>query len=395
MLDTKGPEIRTGPVNRGGGKIQYVKDTIVKVTTDYEAENDETTIACSYKSLPKSVKVGSNILCADGSLTLEVTEILEDGVNARCVNDALIGPRKNMNLPGCIVDLPTLTEKDIYDIENFAIKNCDKIAASFVRKGSDIDAIREILGPKGAHIRIIAKIENQEGMENYMDIVRKADGIMVARGDLGMEIPPEKVFLAQKWMIDIANLAGKPVITATQMLESMTGKPVPTRAEASDVANAVIDGSDAVMLSGETAGGQFPIESCEVMSKICFEAERLINFEKLHKLMVEKIKPESPADIIASEATQTAMDIHAKIIICFSETGRMARRLAAYRPAQRIIVAADNYNVVKSCNASRGLIGFKIPTFLGREMLLQQIIQECKKRGFCIKGDTIVAVYGS
>jgi len=215
------------------------------------------------------VKVGSKILIADGSIVAKVTEILADGVKTEVLNNAKLGEKKNMNLPGIIVDLPTITEKDEDDILEFGLKKgIDMIAASFIRKASDIEYIRDLLGPKGSHVKIIAKIENQEGLENYEEILKVADGIMVARGDLGMEIPVEKVFIAQKWMIKKANQAGKPVITATQMMESIIKNPRPTRAEASDIANAVLDGSDAVMLSGETANGEYPLNAVEIMANV-------------------------------------------------------------------------------------------------------------------------------
>jgi len=215
MLDTKGPEIRTGTLV-DGKPIDLKSGQDLIITTDYSFEGTTEKIACSYKSLPETVQVGSIMFIADGSLTCTVLEILEDGVKARCENSCRLGERKNMNLPGAIVDLPTLTEKDEIDLVDFGIKQgVDMIAASFVRKAEDIETIRDVLGPRGAHIKIIAKIENQEGLNNYDDILAATDGIMVARGDLGMEIPPEKVFIAQKWMIEKANIAAKPVVTAT------------------------------------------------------------------------------------------------------------------------------------------------------------------------------------
>lgn len=204
----------------------------------------------------------------------EVVEIFEGGVKVICKNHFFLGEKKNMSLPGTSINLPTVTEKDEEDIENFALRyNVDFIAASFVRRGSDVEEVRDVLGPRGTHIKVISKIENHEGLENFIDILKASDGIMVARGDLGMEIPAEKVFIAQKRMITLCKTYGKPVITATQMLESMIEKPRPTRAEASDVANAVLDGTDAVMLSGETANGAYPLAALEFMARICCEAE--------------------------------------------------------------------------------------------------------------------------
>ena len=243
MLDTKGPEIRTGLLAEG--KVTLVEGQDLEIVTDYTIKGDNTRIACSYPTLPTSVKVGSQILIADGTLLCTVKELRAASVVVTVCNNVTIGEKKNMNLPGVVVDLPTITDKDKDDLINFGLKyGVDMIAASFVRKGSDIIAIRDTLGPAGKHIKIIAKIENQEGLHNYDDILSQTDGIMVARGDLGMEIPIEKVFLAQKMMIRKANLSGKPVITATQMMESMITNARPTRAECSDVANAVLDGTD-------------------------------------------------------------------------------------------------------------------------------------------------------
>lgn len=215
MLDTKGPEVRTGFL-RDNKPIDIVSGQSLKILTDYEIEGDNTKIACSYKNLPKSVKVGGLIYIADGSLTCEVTEVHNDHIVVKCKNSCKLGEKKNMNLPGAYVDLPTITPKDEEDLVEFGIRqNIDFVAASFVRKAQDIHNIRDVLGVGGNFIKIIAKIENHEGLENYDEILAAADGIMVARGDLGMEIPPEKVFIAQKWMIQKANLACKPVITAT------------------------------------------------------------------------------------------------------------------------------------------------------------------------------------
>ena len=263
LLDTKGPEIRTGMLKEGKPvKIEAGRE--ITLTTDYSFLGDESTIALSYKKLPQDVSPGSQILIADGSVVLEVLscDVAGGTVRCKCTNSAMLGERKNCNLPGVVVDLPTLTQKDQEDILKWGVPNdIDFIAASFVRKGSDLDNIRVCLGSEmGQSVKIISKIENQEGLINFDDILTKSDGIMVARGDLGMEIPTEKIFLAQKMMIQKCNLAGKPVITATQMLESMTKNPRPTRAEATDVANAVLDGTDCVMLSGETAAGNFPVQ---------------------------------------------------------------------------------------------------------------------------------------
>lgn len=306
MLDTKGPEIRTGML-KDHKPIELVKDQDLIISTDYTLEGDNTKIACSYNSLCTSVKVGQDVLVADGSLTCQVKEIMADSIKVTCLNGCKLGERKNMNLPGVIVDLPTLTEKDEKDLVDFGVKhNVDFVAASFVRKASDLDYIRKVLGEGGKHIKIISKIENQEGLQNYDSILEASDGIMVARGDLGMEIPPQKVFLAQKWMIEKANLAAKPVVTATQMLESMIKAPRPTRAEAGDVANAVLDGTDCVMLSGESANGDYPINAVTIMAKISVEAELNYQNARHQKEMIEMTKSPSLAETIIQGAVHQA-----------------------------------------------------------------------------------------
>lgn len=266
MLDTKGPEIRTGFLENEE-PITLTAGDEVTITTDYDAKGRAGLIAMSYKKLAQDVAPGSQILCADGSIVLEVvsTDPAAGTVRARCMNNATLGERKNVNLPGVVVDLPTLTAKDEEDLKLWGVPNAiDFVAASFVRKGTDVAYIRSVLGSEGAGIKIISKVENQEGLQNFDAILDASDAIMVARGDLGMEIPTEKIFLAQKMMIQKCNMVGKPVITATQMLESMCKNPRPTRAEATDVANAVLDGTDCVMLSGETASGAFPVQAVQV-----------------------------------------------------------------------------------------------------------------------------------
>lgn len=344
--------------------------------------------------MPTSVIVGAQVLIADGAISCEVVEINEDFINVKVLNDATLGERKNMNLPGQIVKLPTLTEKDEDDIINFGLKEgIDMIAASFVRKADDINYIRDILGPRGCNVKIIAKIENHEGINNYEEILDAADGIMVARGDLGMEIPVEKVFIAQKYMIDKANLAGKPIITATQMLESMIKNPRPTRAEATDVANAVLDGTDCVMLSGETANGSYPTVSVDIMARLCVEAESCVNYDNVFNMICKyTAKPIMNKEAVCSASVKTAQQIGAKLIIVITETGATARMVAKYRPLQPILALCMSANVIRQLNISRGVFCLKIPSFLGTENIINDAVKYAVESGMCQKGDNIVCL---
>jgi len=280
MLDTKGPEIRTGRTE-GGEKVHYARGQEITLTSDYETICDSSTLALSYAKFPTSVRKGQPIRIGDGALNLEVTNVddAEHGrVRAQVLNDAAIGERKNCNIPGVRVDLPLLSAKDERDLVDFALAHgVDFVALSFVQDAESVEEVRTLLAKNCKEgqtpPKLIAKIENGEGLLNFDAILEVADGIMVARGDLGMEIPMEKIFMAQKMMIQKTRAAGKIAVTATEMLASMEDKPFPSRAEACDVANAVLDGSSMVMLSGEVANGDFPVETTNMMRRIVEEAE--------------------------------------------------------------------------------------------------------------------------
>ncbi|VEU38272.1 unnamed protein product [Pseudo-nitzschia multistriata] len=401
LLDTKGPEIRTGFFAEGK-KIELVRGETLVLTSDYSFKGDNTKLACSYSELATSVDVGQSILVADGSLVLKVLSCDAEKGEVACeiMNNASIGERKNMNLPGVVVNLPTLTEKDISDIQEWGIPNgIDYIAASFVRKASDVTKIREILGPENQGIKIICKIENQEGLENYDEILEVTDGIMVARGDLGMEIPPEKVFLAQKMMIRKANIVGKPVVTATQMLESMIGNPRPTRAECSDVANAVLDGTDAVMLSGETANGDYPEAAVSIMADTCVEAEAAINNNTLYAAIrnstLEKFGKLSTSESIASSAVKTAIDIDAKAIIVCSESGATAQQIAKFRAGRPVTVLTTSEQVARQTfGYMKGCKAIVIPSVEETDASVNSCIAGFKSAGICKEGDAVVIVHG-
>ena len=347
LLDTKGPEIRTGML-RDGEPVELKRGNMVTLTTDYSVLGTAEMIAVSYEHMARDVMPGDNILMSDGNVMLEVLETDPGSgtVTCECLNSATLGERKNCNLPGVKVDLPTLTEKDLHDIVGFGIVNdVDFIAASFVRKASDVRAIRKVLDDAGgSSIKIISKVENHEGLCNYDEILAESDAIMVARGDLGMEIPLERIFWVQKMMIRKANLLGKPVITATQMLDSMIAAPRPTRAEATDVANAVLDGTDCVMLSGETAAGAYPRESVEIMASICEEAEQCVDNYALSKALLNATMennsgvPLTTLEALASSTVMTAAKTKATCIVVLAASGEAARVIAKYRPAVPIVV---------------------------------------------------------
>ncbi|GJN37961.1 hypothetical protein PR202_gb26964 [Eleusine coracana subsp. coracana] len=415
MLDTKGPEIRTGFL-KDGKPIQLKKGQEITISTDYTIKGDEKMISMSYKKLAVDLKPGSVILCADGTITLTVVHCdKEQGlVRCRCENTSMLGERKNVNLPGVIVDLPTLTEKDKEDILKWGVPNkIDMIALSFVRKGSDLVEVRKVLGEHAKSIMLMSKVENQEGVANFDDILTHSDAFMVARGDLGMEIPIEKIFFAQKVMIFKCNIQGKPVVTATQMLESMIKSPRPTRAEATDVANAVLDGTDCVMLSGETAAGAYPELAVQTMAKICLQAESCVDHPSVFKsIMASAPVPMSPLESLASSAVRTANVAKATLILVLTRGGTTARLVAKYRPSMPILsivvpeLKTDFFDWTCSDEGParhslivRGVIPMlsaataKAFDSEATDEALESAIQNAKAMGLCNTGESVVALH--
>lgn len=417
LLDTKGPEIRTGFFRDDvGDKIDLVQGQKLKLVTDYTFKGDNTCFAVSYEKLCLSVKPGNIILCADGSLSLRVESVAEDHVVTEVMNSVKLGERKNCNLPGVKVDLPVLQEKDVNDLVHFGIPQAvDFIAASFVQSAEDVHLIRKTLGPRGRNIKIISKIENEEGLKNIDAIIEASDAIMVARGDLGMEIPPENVFLAQKMMIAKCNVMGKPVITATQMLESMIKAPRPTRAEASDVANAVLDGSDCVMLSGETAAGDFPVNAVTIMRRVCEEAEAFTDYKSLFQSTsnavaahsASKLSAEAPplkkqktaglnsVEAVCASAVKAAIDAQATMIMALTETGHTALLLAKYRPEAPILAISASETTIRQLQYSRGVVPISTASFQGTDSVITKGLARAKELGMVKSGDIVVAVHGS
>lgn len=350
MLDTKGPEIRTKTYK--DGKIEIVEGQEFILTTR-EVEGDEHIVSITYDGLPSDVKVGTRILIDDGLVAFEVTEI-RDGTDIVCkaLNGGPLSNRKSINVPGISLNMPFVSERDRADIEFGLSQGIDFIAASFTRTAQDVRDIKAILKEHGQEdVEIIAKIENMEGVRNIQEILDEANGVMVARGDLGVEVPFEELPEIQKSIIKICISRGKRVVTATQMLESMAKNPRPTRAEVSDVANAVYDGTSAIMLSGETSVGKYPVETVQTMSRIANNAESTIHYDRRRATRLEFQNMNVAGDLktlaISHATCSTTADLGAKCIVAFTEAGSTARAVSTYRPGAPIIAATPNE---KTCN---------------------------------------------
>jgi len=398
LLDTKGPEIRTG-FFKDGGKVELKQGQTLKLVTDYDFKGDASTIAITYKELPTAVKPGQIILAADGSLSLKVKSCGADFVLTEVLNDCDIGEKKNMNLPGVKVALPVLQEKDKKDLVEFGIpQGVDFVAASFVQDAKDVKIIRDTLGLRGRSIKIISKIENQEGINNIDEIIEATDGVMVARGDMGMEIDIEKVGLVQKMIIAKCNLAGKFVVTATQMLDSMERVPRPTRAEATDVLNAVLDGTDVVMLSGETAAGKFPEQSVRTMRRICEQAEAVLDYKQLYtnmrRVTLEIKGRMTIVESVCSSAVKATVDSGCPMIVALTETGSTARIIAKYRPKCPILAITASESTARQLCTVRGVISMHTASFVGTDAVIKKAVARAKELGMVKAGDEIVAIHG-
>ncbi len=391
LLDTKGPEIRVGQFIEGKVQLQ-TGETIVLTTRDVQGTKEM--VHVNYKDLPKDVHVGSPILLDDGLIELRVKDVTDTDITCDILNSGALSNNKGVNLPDAKLSMPFISQKDREDII-FGIKTgYDFIAASFTRTAEDILEIRKILKEYDCHtIHIIAKIENREGVDNIDEIIRVADGIMVARGDMGVEIPLEEVPVLQKKIIKKTVAAGKQVITATQMLDSMMKNPRPTRAETNDVANAIYDGTSAIMLSGETAAGAYPIESVKIMSRIAVKTEADIDYKKRLKACATEVCPNVTNTISYATCTSSA-DLDAQAIITVTKSGRTARMISKYKPVAPIISCTTSENSYRHLALAWGVYPVMMETKEIGEDIFEAAKDVAEKTGIIKNGDLVVLTGG-
>lgn len=392
ILDTKGPEIRIRSFESKTVELTAGEDFILTVE---DVPGDAHRVSVTYPRLHEEVVPGQEILIDDGLVAMRVQEIQGPDIVCRVENGGTLSANKSINIPGAHIQLPALTEKDVADIR-FGVENdFDFIAASFVRRAADVEAVREVLHRCGGdNVKIIAKIENQEGIDNLDGILEAADGVMVARGDLGVEIPAAKVPALQKQMIRKGLQAGKPVITATQMLDSMIRNPRPTRAEVSDVANAVYDGTSCVMLSGETAGGKHPVEALAAMLEIVTEAEASIDYWKRFQKQLVITTSNNINDAITHTCCLTARDLNATAILAASSSGRTARMICRFRPACPVAALTMHEKTRRQLSICWGVIPFLTGEVNSTDRIFSLSAEVAVKEGLVQPGDTVVITAG-
>lgn len=392
LLDTKGPEIRTIKLE-GGKDVTIVAGQEFTITTDKTVIGNNTKVAVTYEGFARDLKVGNTILIDDGLLAFTVTEINGNEVKCIAQNGGELGENKGVNLPNVAVNLPALAEKDINDLKFGCEQGIDYVAASFIRKADDVRAVRRVLDENGGQrIGIISKIENQEGLDNFEEILALSDGIMVARGDLGVEIPVEDVPVAQKMMIKRCNEVGKVVITATQMLDSMIKNPRPTRAEVNDVANAILDGTDCVMLSGESAKGKYPVEAVKMMNQIAISTE--VHLSTKIKDYRSKYINRGISAAVAYSAVQTAHNVNAKCILASSMSGFTTRIVSKFKPDAQIIGLSPDDAIVRQMQIYWGVRPFKSHKAETTKDLLDEATDIVLDAGLAEKDDILVLTGG-
>lgn len=393
LLDTQGPEIRTGVLEQM--PVELKADDVFTLVNDDIVGNKER-VSVTYKELYKDINVGTQILIDDGKIELEVIEIKDKDVVCKVTNGGFLGNRKSINLPGTHVNLPSLKEKDVQDLKDGCMADFDFIAASFVRNAQDVKLIRKVLDENGGKdIKIISKIENQEGIDNLDEIIEISDGIMVARGDLGVEIPYYEVPIMQKKFIQKCNNAGKMVITATQMLDSMTENPNPTRAEVSDVANAIFDVTGAIMLSGESAMGKYPAKCVETMNKIATAVEENIKYWKRYTRREHDLKDMNYEFNLSHSVTSTAMEMQAKAIFAYTQTGNTPRMVASFLPSCPIYAITNNEKTYRQLSLCWDTTPILIKDKTKPNDVISAGIEEAKKKGYVQEGDIVVIAGGA
>ena len=392
LLDTKGPEIRTG-VLEGGNKITLQEGDEITLTTE-EVVGTKQKIYINYEHLHEDVKPGNVILIDDGLIGLEVLSVNGQEIHCKVTNGGELGERKGVNVPNVPIQLPSITEKDIEDIRFGISEEFDFIAASFVRSADAIRQIRALLDEAGSQMKIIAKIESQEGLDNLDSIIDEADGIMVARGDLGVEVEARRLPHLQKEIIEKCNFHGKLVITATQMLDSMIRNPRPTRAEVTDVANAVENGTDAVMLSGETANGKYPVEAAETMASIVEYSEQFLDYKQFKTRLVERTVYESIGNAVCAASVTTAHELHAKAIVAPTLTGITASMIAKYRPRTNIFALSPSQVTTRQMMLFWGVTPIWARRAETTDELFESSLEELKSMGYVDSGDLCIITAG-
>jgi len=393
LQDLQGPKIRTGKLKGGGPVILQAGGTVTITTREIEGTSE--LISTSFKSLPNEVHTGARILLSDGKIELRVTRAGTADIECQIINGGTLGERQGINLPGTALSIPALTDKDRQDLEFGLESGVDAVALSFVRSAADVLEVKEIIAEHNQTVPVIAKLEKPQALDQLEDILEASDGVMVARGDLGVEVPPEKVPVIQKYVIRRAAEWRKPVITATQMLESMIDNPRPTRAEASDVANAIFDGTDAVMLSGETASGKYPREAVCMMGKIIVEAENNMAEFTQPRRRRENSRMLSISETICESIAHSAEDTDMAAIAVFTETGNTARMISKYRPKSRIYAFSHVPEVCNRMNLFWGVQPVRRDHALSSEEMLATAEQELLRAGRVKPGHVLGVVAGT